>query len=473
MAQEHASPDNNGRDRVLAGRRSLLDELKKMPQEMLPEGTNEQQIRAFLKLAMEHHQNGRLADAERMYRQVLRWQPNNADAYHLLGLLAAQLDEFDEALALFARAIELDPRTPELHANRGNVLRIKSRLDEAEAAFTRALSLRPDFPEGLMNLATVRRNRGNLEDAEKLLRRALELRPNWPAAQINLANVVSARGRFEEATALYLSALDAEPHYVNAYESLARAAARSGRTAEAAAAFERLLVVDPDNVNARYLLAACRSDPDCEKAPDDYVRRLFDDYAARFDESMEQLRYCAPRLMAERLTSSVIPDGSRVVLDAGCGTGLCGPLLKPFARHLVGVDLSAGMLAEAAKRNLYDELAEVELGRYLAEHRSTFDIIASTDTLVYTGRLKELIEAAVGALRTGGHFVCTLEALPESPQSPPYQLMPSGRFSHRAAYVRDVLEDAGLIITALDPIVPRFEGGQAVGGLALIGRRAS
>ena len=80
--------------------------------------------------------------------------------------------EFDDALALFARAIELDPGTPEFHANHGNVLRMKSRLDEAEAAFTRALSLWPDFPEGLMNLATLRRNRGNLEDAEKLLRRA-------------------------------------------------------------------------------------------------------------------------------------------------------------------------------------------------------------------------------------------------------------------------------------------------------------
>ena len=66
------SPDNNGRDQSLTGRRSLLGELDETPQEMPPEGTNERQIRAFVKLAMDHHRNGRLADAERMYRQVLR-----------------------------------------------------------------------------------------------------------------------------------------------------------------------------------------------------------------------------------------------------------------------------------------------------------------------------------------------------------------------------------------------------------------
>jgi predicted TPR repeat methyltransferase len=472
MGQEQFPADADSRDRDSTGSRPLLDELDKMPREMAPEGTTDQQIRAFLKLAMGKHQEGKLADAERMYRQVLRWQPYNANAYHLFGLLAAHLDEFDDALALFARAIELDPRVPEFHANQGNVLRIKSLLSDAEAAFMRALSLRPDFPEALMNLGTVLRNRGDLEGGEKLLRRSLELQPDWPEAQINLANVVFARGCFNEAMALYAIALEAEPHYVNAYESLARAACRSGRTEEAAAAFQRLLSVDPTNIIARYLLAACLSDSQCEKAPEAYIRGLFDAYAPRFDESMGQLRYCAPQLITARLASSVTPDGSFDVLDAGCGTGLCGQLLRPFARRLVGVDLSASMLAEAAKREQYDELVEAELGRYLADYSSTFDIIVSSDALVYAGRLDELIEAGAAALKSGGYFFFTLESLPESQQSPPYQLMPSGRFSHRAAYVRQVAEDAGLIVGTVSPIVPRFEGGDPVHGLLVMAYRA-
>jgi hypothetical protein len=72
MGQKQSSPDTNGRDQAFTGRQSLLGELDETPQEMPPEGTNERQIRAFVKLAMDHHRNGRLADAERMYRQVLR-----------------------------------------------------------------------------------------------------------------------------------------------------------------------------------------------------------------------------------------------------------------------------------------------------------------------------------------------------------------------------------------------------------------
>ena len=169
MAHEQSSADNDGRDQASTGSRSLLDELNKMPRETLPECTNEQQIRAFLKLAIEHHEmEGWRSQNECIARRCV----GNPTMRMLTISLGSWRREFDDALALFARAIELDPGTPEFHANHGNVLRMKSRLDEAEAAFMRALSLWPDFPEGLMNLATLRRNRGNLEDAEKLLRRA-------------------------------------------------------------------------------------------------------------------------------------------------------------------------------------------------------------------------------------------------------------------------------------------------------------
>ena len=123
---------------------SLLDELLKAPQEPAPEGTTAVQIRAFLTLAIAKHREGQLAEAEQMYRQVLRWQPDNPDAYHLLGLLAGQLNRFDDALALFEHAIALNPAVPEYHANLGNALKMTSRLEEAEGAFVSAISLRPD-----------------------------------------------------------------------------------------------------------------------------------------------------------------------------------------------------------------------------------------------------------------------------------------------------------------------------------------
>jgi len=155
---------------------SLLDDLANAPREPAPVGTTSLQMHAFLAVAMAKHREGRLAEAEQMYRQALRWQPDQPDAYHLLGLLAAQVNRPDDALPLFERAIALNPAVPEYHANYGNALTIAARIDDAEAAFAKAISLRLDFPEALMNLATVRRNRGDLDEAERLLYRSLALR---------------------------------------------------------------------------------------------------------------------------------------------------------------------------------------------------------------------------------------------------------------------------------------------------------
>jgi predicted TPR repeat methyltransferase len=448
----------------------LIDELTKIPHEPAPDGTTPLQMRAFLALAMAKHREGKLAEAEQMYRQALRWQPDHPDPYHLLGLLAAQLNRADDALPLFERAIALDPTVPEYHANYGNALTIAARTADAEAAFGKAVALRPDFPEALMNLATVRRTRGDLEGAERLLHRALELRPDWPDAQLNLANVALAQQRFTEATTLFARALKAEPNYVHAYEGFARAAARAGRLDEAAAAFQRLLTFDPKNVVARHLLAACIPDPHYDKAPDAYIRRLFDHYAPQFDVSLAHLQYRAPALIADRLAASVAPNGSLDILDAGCGTGLCAPLLKPFAARLVGVDLSAGMLKEAAKRELYDELVEAELAGFMAARASSFDAIVCCDTLVYQGRLEETVAAAATALKPGGRLLFTLEQLIDDSENVPYRLAPTGRFCHSAAYVQAVLAKAGLIDGHAEAITPRLECGEPVQGLLVTAR---
>ncbi len=452
---------------------ALVHELAEAPRELAPMGTTAVQIRAFLAVAMAKHREGQLAEAEQMYRQVLRWQADNSDAYHLLGILAGQLNRFDDALALFAHAIALNVWVPEYHVNQGNVLKMTLRLDEAEVAFRKAISLRPDYPEALMNLATVRRSRGDLGDAERLLRRTLELRPGWADAQINLANVAFAQGQFEKATALFASALQAEPSYVPVYESFARAAARAGKLDDAATIFRRLLSFDPDNVVSQHLLAACTSDPHWERAPEAYIRKLFDHYAPQFDESLARLQYRAPHLIAERVASLVGPKGKLDILDAGCGTGLCGALLKSSAARLVGVDLSAGMLREAARRELYDELVEAELSAYMTAHPSSFDIIVCCDTLVYIGLLESTMTAACTALKPGGYFIFTLEHLHHDSEDRHYRLMSNGRFAHTAPYVTATLATAGLVGAITEPIVPRLESGESVHGLLVMACRAS
>ncbi len=85
--------------------------------------------------------------------------------------------------------------------------------------------------------------------------------------------------------------------------------------------------------------------------------------------------------------AGLAPDGRLVVLDAGCGTGLCGPLLRPYASRLVGVDLSGGMLDHARRKEIYTDLVQSELTEFLAAQQRAFDVIVAADTLVYFGDL--------------------------------------------------------------------------------------
>jgi predicted TPR repeat methyltransferase len=160
-------------------------------------------------------------------------------------------------------------------------------------------------------------------------------------------------------------------------------------------------------------------------------------------------------------------------LDAGCGTGLCGPLLRPWAARLVGVDLSAGMLARARLRGTYDELIEAELTEYLLGQPAAFDVIAAADTLIYFGDLAPLLAAVAYALRPGGLLAFTVEHL--SPREPgtDVQLHATGRYRHTEPYVRNCLERAGLSVSAVEHATLRTEGAQPVAGLVVLAQQSA
>jgi predicted TPR repeat methyltransferase len=164
--------------------------------------------------------------------------------------------------------------------------------------------------------------------------------------------------------------------------------------------------------------------------------------------------------------SGLRPDRTLDVLDAGCGTGLCGPLICEYARRLVGVDLSARMLDRARERSLYHELVKEELTTYLRKVREQFDVIVSADTLCYFGPLEEPVGAAAAALRTGGMLLFTVEESSASPSPSDYIISPHGRYSHSRAYVERVLTGAGLRPEIVRAEL-RMEAGAPVAGLVV------
>ena len=173
---------------------------------------------------------------------------------------------------------------------------------------------------------------------------------------------------------------------------------------------EEWLEEEPGDPIARHMLAACTGRDVPERASSAFVEKTFDSFASSFESKLASLSYRAPSLIAAMLEDSGLePSHCLDVLDAGCGTGLCGPIVAPFARWLVGVDLSEGMLAHANDKNVYHALMKAELTEFLRDNGEAFDLIVSADTLVYFGDLKGAIAAFAYALRPNGLFVFTLE----------------------------------------------------------------
>ncbi len=199
------------------------------------------------------------------------------------------------------------------------------------------------------------------------------------------------------------------------------------------------------------------------RAPRKYVQALFDGYADHFDDHLlRKLAYAAPNLVSAALNEHLArhPQPLGQALDLGCGTGICGVLLKNRVQWMIGVDLSRAMLREAAKRLAYDGLYETDMLAFLRRQRSDFDLIIAADVLVYTGDLEDLMQAVAAALRPGGAFIFTTERLNETG----YRLMTTGRFAHHPEYIAVTSRARGLQVEYQTEATLRMQSDHPVTG---------
>lgn len=375
----------------------------------------------------------------------------------------------EEAEAVYRAALAADPALAGAHNNHGNVLRALGRPDEAATAYRAALACGLDLALVHYNLAAVLRQTGQTVEAARAYHRALVMQPDYAEAWNNQANLLRDEERLTEAAISYRRALAARPDWTDGHDNFATALYLLHERGDAATAAR--LARDwrrdhPDNPMARHIGSAIVGDSAEDRASDAYVRQTFDLFASEFDSKLAELGYRAPDLLAEAVAKSGPPPcGDLAVLDAGCGTGLCGAALRPYARRLSGVDLSGGMLAHAHARAIYDTLDEAELVAHLAARPSSFDLIVAADVLCYFGELGEVFARACAALRPTGRLVFSVERLVDEATAPPYQVATHGRYAHREAYVRDALSASGLALIAMTQETLRFESGEPVVGM--------
>lgn len=383
------------------------------------------------------HRTGDFDAARDIYQRVLKRRPKDPDALNFLGMLECQQGNHEQGVKLLRWSLQNAPSNPHAWVNLGNVLAQVRELDEACAAYERATGLDPTLWQPWYNLGVLNRHRGRLEDALTCMKQALARNPNHDLAYERLGNLLTRAGRGDEAAQLYREW----------YE------------------------FNPKSAVARHMYAATTGELVPGRAADDYVVELFDGFADSFDQVLEGLGYRAPRLVAAAIERHGAAGAPRDILDAGCGTGLCGPLLKPWSRQLTGVDISGGMVRKARLRGIYDELVVRELCDFMSRRPGDFDVVVSADTLVYFGDLAPAAAGAHRCLRPGGLLAFTVEHWETDDVEATYRLENHGRYSHAGRYVRQVLTDAGFEVLDIGSDVLRKELNQDVGGLVVVARK--
>ena len=207
-------------------------------------------IQSLLADALRHHQAGRPAEAERIYRRILERDPRHADSLHLLGVIANQAGRRDAALEMIRNAIAVNPEEPSYHSNLGTVLQAAGKLDEAAACYARALALQPGWAEVHSNLGNILQAQGKLDAAVACQERALTLKPEFAEAWSNLGNTRHAQGKYREAVACFERALALKPDFADAHNNLGSALAAQDRIEDAMACYQRALVLKPEFASA-------------------------------------------------------------------------------------------------------------------------------------------------------------------------------------------------------------------------------
>ena len=200
--------------------------------------------------ALQHHQAGRLADAEALYRQILAAQPDHFDALHLFGVLVHQTGRPALAVEWIRRAITVRPDYPKSHFSLGNALRDEGRLSEAAAAYRHALVLQPDSAETCNNLGNVLARLGDFEQAIVLYRRAVAIKPGYAEAHNNLGVALREIGQSAEAAAVYERARRLRPELPDVHYNLGCALGDLGQYDEALAMYQQALQLDPNHADA-------------------------------------------------------------------------------------------------------------------------------------------------------------------------------------------------------------------------------
>ena len=282
-------------------------------------------------------------------------------------------------------------------------------------------------------------------------------------------------GDFAAAAEVMTQALELSPEWAAGWDLLGGYHEKAGQVSWALSAWRQLEALDEHGrFGARLKLAAHGASSAADGTASSYVEALFDQYAPKFEASLvDRLGYRVPELLDGLLAGAMDELGiARFAdaLDLGCGTGLMGMRLRAKAALLEGIDLSAAMIAETARKGIYDRLEKAELVAFLGRRVTQADLVTAADVFIYCGALPPVLAAVVPALRPGGLLAFSLEA---HDGDEAVFLRPSLRYAHGVAATRQALADTGLEILRFEQATLRQDRGAPITGMLIVARKPS
>ena len=418
-------------------------------------------VPAFNNLGTIYYAKGDTSKAILLYRQAIAKEPNYADAYYNLGLALIKNNQPAEAVIMLQRLLEHVPDHFAARFHLGCAYMQQDLFDQAIETFCTIETSHPHHFETQTNLATCYLKKGLLNLAKTHYLKALELNAEDTQTLFNLGYLNMQQDNLDMAIQFYQRTVQINPNLFAAQNNLAVAFLAKPHIGMALQHFREALRIQPDNKSIPYTIQALKQNQPLLSAPPDYVQSLFNAYADHYEPHLlEALDYRVPDLFKKTFIPFVSSSSLLHILDLGCGTGLCGALFKPYAKHLTGVDLSPNMLNVAAEKNLFDELVTQELTVFLQDKNQQYDLILAGDVLVYLGDLTHLFSLVKKALRPGGFFIFNAEICKETS----FKMNQSGRFSHDKNYLDRLLQQNHFIMNSYQQVITRQQNNEPVYG---------
>tara|TARA_B100000941_G_scaffold86425_1_gene59675 strand:- start:198 stop:1373 length:1176 start_codon:yes stop_codon:yes gene_type:complete len=344
------------------------------------------------------YNNQNYKDAKKKLEELLLSNKDDTYLLNLKGIICRAIGDYQNSLASYEKAISLDKKNPSFLNNRGNLYRDFGDLKKARRDYSDALKINSNYFEALTNLILLEQEEENYKEAEKLCLKAIKIEQK------------SSKG----------------------YRLLAISQLNQKKFNDAIENFKKSQYLQFD-VTVDHQLALLQG-KEVETTPIEYIENTFDNYSENFDNHlMRDLEYKLPELIDMQIKETIGKKKFKLVLDIGCGTGLCGKYISNYSDNIIGVDISAKMLKQAEKKNIYSQLIKEDFINYIKKTNNEYELIIASDVFIYTGNISKVFNLMRKKIKKGTYFIFSTELLNEDN----FKILKTGRFAHSQKYIEE------------------------------------